>query len=307
MYGRTSREARRPRRSRRSILPIVAVLALVVLALNGPAFAAGKIPPEPPANRVPVTICHQVNGNGNTGNGYNLITVDASSIVKAGHLNHEGDIIPPFTYFTLEGTGQNKFWQEHNFAGQGDASLIATNCASSGPSDVCPDIAGDQTDPAECPDPDDVCPDIPGTQTDPAECPEPEDVCPDVPGDQTDPAECPEPEDVCPDVPGDQTDPAECSDPGSGGSEPSAGPIVLGEQASTGGSSTAGGQAGARGAASSNAPAVPTDVDAGLGSPASSGSGEALLASGLVALGLLLMACAGLPSLRQPRRGADPA
>jgi hypothetical protein len=279
MYGRTSRAARRPRRSRRSTPPIVAVLALVVLALNGPAFAAGKVPPEPPANRVPVTICHQVNGQGNTGNGYNLITVDASSIVKAGHLNHEGDIIPPFTYFTLEGTGQNKFWQEHNFPGQGDASLIATDCASSGPSDVCPDVPGDQTDPAECPDPDDVCPDIPGTQTDPAECSDPDDVCPDVPGTQT--------------------DPAECSDPGSGGSEPSGGPIVLGEQASTGGSSTAGGKVGARRAASSNAPAVPTGVDAGLGSPSSSGPGEALLASGLVALGLVLMACAGLPSLRR--------
>lgn len=284
---------------------MVALLAVVVLALNGPASAAGKIPPEPEGNHVPVTLCHDVNGNGNTGNGYNLITVDADSVVKQGHTSHGGglvDIIPPFTYWTLEGKGQNKVWVPHDFPGQGDASLIAANCGSSGPpTEECPD--GDFNGPDEegcgVP-PEDVCPNI-------------DDVQPQVPdGMEIDEnGDCVvvvvPPEDVCPDTPGDQTDPAECSDPGSGGSEPSGGPIVLGEQASTGGSSTAGGQVGARGATSSNAPAVPTDVDAGLEQPASTGSGEALLASGLVALGLLSMACACLPSRRQRRRGAGPA
>ena len=150
MYDVTATTAGRPRHACKKgagatahlrRLPFtVAVLALVVLAFNAPAFAAGKIPPEPPANRVPVTICHDVNGNGNTDNGYNLITVDASAIVQAGHLNHEGDIIPPFTYFTLEGTGQNRFWEEHSFPGQGDASMIANDCGSSGePQGFCPE------------------------------------------------------------------------------------------------------------------------------------------------------------------------
>ena len=277
---------------------IVAVLALVVLALNAPASAAGRIPPEPPANRVPVTICHDVNGNGNTGNGYNIITVDASSIVRQGHTSHGGglvDIIPPFTYFTLEGTGQNRVWVEHFFPGQGDVSLIDDNCGSSGPpTEECPDGDFNGPDEAGCGvPPEDVCPNIDGVQSE---------VPPGMEVDEN--GDCvvvAPPEDVCPDIPGDQTDPAECPDrgpgggnpPGSGGA-PSPGVTVAGEQASAG-------TAGAPG--SSNAPAVPTDVAAGL-APATAGSGEALLALGLVGFGFVLMTCAGLLGLRDRRRGS---
>ena len=57
----------------------------------------------------------------------------------------------------------------------------------------------------DCPPPTDVCPDLPGDQTDPADCPAPPtDVCPDLPGGQTDPADCaiePDP-DACANIPG---------------------------------------------------------------------------------------------------------
>ena len=269
---------------------MAAVLALVVLAFNAPAFAAGKIPPEPPANRVPVTICHDVNGNGNTGNGYNKITVDASSIVQAGHLNHEGDIIPPFTYFTLEGTGQNRFWEEHSFPGQGDASMIANDCGSSGePQGFCPegtDHEGEEIPPGETAETfcnDEVPPTCPaGTDHEGQQIPEGETA-----------------ETFCDDGEGPPDNPGTTPN-----NNPPAGPTVLGEQASTGGQGTAGGVAGSQGAVSPNAPAVPTAVDAGL-APASTGSGEALLARGLVGFGFVLLVCAGLLGLRDRKRGAN--
>ena len=303
MYDGASKAAGRPRRARKvgpkRVSLIGAGLALVVLTLNAPASAAGRIPPEPPANHVPVTICHDVNGNGNTGNGYNKIPVDADSIVKQGHTNHGGglvDIIPPFTYYTLEGTGQNRVWVEHNFPGQGDASLIADNCGSSGPpTEECPD--GDFNGEAEgCGVPPvDMCPNIDGVQAG---------VPPGMEVDEN--GDCvvvAPPEDVCPDIPGDQTDPAECPDP-AGGGNPSPGPTVLGDQASTGAQGSSAGDAGAQGAVSPNAPAVPTNVDAGL-APASTDSGTALLVRGLVGFGFVLLMCAGLLGLRDRRRASE--
>ena len=78
-----------------------------------------------------VTICHAVGGNGNTGSGYSLIDVSKDSIVNGngqldpnGHGTHPDDIIPAFA----QGSGPgNKTWGA--FAGQGDASWIANNCA----------------------------------------------------------------------------------------------------------------------------------------------------------------------------------
>jgi hypothetical protein len=41
----------------------------------------------------PIDICHAVEGEGETGNGYNFITVDDDA-TYGGHGDHEGDLIP---------------------------------------------------------------------------------------------------------------------------------------------------------------------------------------------------------------------
>lgn len=43
------------------------------------------------------TICHKVEGRGNTGNGYNLITVNDRQLER--HRQHPGDIIPAINGF----------------------------------------------------------------------------------------------------------------------------------------------------------------------------------------------------------------
>lgn len=76
--------------------------------------------------------------------------------------------------------------------------------------DVCPDVDGIQTDPADCATGgDDVCPDVDGIQTDPADCATggDDDVCPDVDGIQTDPVDCaPGDDDACPNLDGVQAE-----------------------------------------------------------------------------------------------------
>lgn len=45
------------------------------------------------------TICHRVNGRGNTGNGYNLMTVTDAQLER--HRQHPGDLIPAPNGFCL--------------------------------------------------------------------------------------------------------------------------------------------------------------------------------------------------------------
>ena len=74
-----------------------------------------------------VTICHKVEGNGNTGNGYNLETVDKDSISSNpnGHDSHD-DIIPAFDAGFTVGPPP-KQWNA--YPGKGDPSWIGNNCA----------------------------------------------------------------------------------------------------------------------------------------------------------------------------------
>jgi hypothetical protein len=134
------------------------------------------------------TICHHVEGNGNTGNGFNIETVSVDSIVKEnGHAEHQGgqDIIPAFDYTkTVKGHGQDPdVTTNEHFPGQGDASLISTNCAAP-PVDVCPNLEGNQS---EIPDGYHMGEDEngrPGCVKD-EEPPPPTDVCPNIEGDQS--------------------------------------------------------------------------------------------------------------------------
>lgn len=119
---------------------ILVVLALSLVAAAGFAVAYG------PSNAVAwistttstsassgdtdhkVTICHKVEGQGNTHNGYDIETVDKDSIANVdgsinGHGLHEGDIIPAFP----AGSSGSHEWG--SYAGQGDASWIDNNCA----------------------------------------------------------------------------------------------------------------------------------------------------------------------------------
>jgi len=77
-----------------------------------------------------VTICHAVTGQGETKNGYNIITVDKDSIAT-GHANESvdgrTDIIPAFA----AGSFHEKSWPA--FGGQGNASLIDSGCAETPP------------------------------------------------------------------------------------------------------------------------------------------------------------------------------
>ena len=77
-----------------------------------------------------ITICHDVQGNGNTGNGFDIITVDKDSIVNKdgqivpnGHGTHEGDAIPAFA------AGSNGSHEWGAFAGQNGDIDPANNCA----------------------------------------------------------------------------------------------------------------------------------------------------------------------------------
>lgn len=85
--------------------------------------------------------------------------------------------------------------------GNGQASFVLTisdaTCEGT-PTDVCPNVAGNQLTQAEC----DVCLNIGGVQLTVGEC----DLCPLVPGDQASIAEC----DVCPLVEGVQSATSEC-------------------------------------------------------------------------------------------------
>lgn len=118
---------------------VLASFALVLCAALGFGVAAGGVPSgvaalltttqETPEHQV--LICHHVEGLGNTGNGYNLITVDKDSIANLpnGHDEHELDLIPPFAAGATTGPpGPPKTWDA--YGGKGDFSLIGSNCAA---------------------------------------------------------------------------------------------------------------------------------------------------------------------------------
>lgn len=117
-----------------------AIVLMVMLALGTFASLALGDDGGDDANDSKVTICHKVEGEGNTGSGYSAIDVSKDSIVNGngqldpnGHGTHPGDIIPAFDAGSGPG---NKTWGA--FAGQGDAALISSNCASPASSTTTP-------------------------------------------------------------------------------------------------------------------------------------------------------------------------
>jgi hypothetical protein len=109
-----------------------ATLLLLVLALGTSVSLALGDDGGDDADDSKVTICHAVEGEGNTGGGYSVVDVSKDSIVNGdgqldpnGHGTHPRDIIPAFDAGSGHG---NKTWGA--FAGQGDASLISSNCAA---------------------------------------------------------------------------------------------------------------------------------------------------------------------------------
>lgn len=108
-----------------------AIVLMVLLALGTFASLALGDDGGDNANDSKVTICHRVEGEGNTGSGYSVIDVSKDSIVNGngqldpnGHGTHPGDVIPAFDAGSGPG---NKTWGA--FAGQGDAAWISSNCA----------------------------------------------------------------------------------------------------------------------------------------------------------------------------------
>jgi hypothetical protein len=110
----------------------VALVALVVTVIFAAGLgAAGVRPALSQTEDHRITICHDVQGNGNTGNGFDIITVDKDSIVNKdgqivpnGHGTHEGDAIPAFA----AGSSGSHEWGA--FGGQNGDIDPSNNCAS---------------------------------------------------------------------------------------------------------------------------------------------------------------------------------
>jgi hypothetical protein len=101
---------------------------LLVLGLfTAGAFAASTLanqPPKPPgpgASHEKVTICHATHSDKNP---FVEITVNINSIEDAqhlgGHLEHPGDVIPPYTFTDEHGS--------FSFPGQGNQELLENGC-----------------------------------------------------------------------------------------------------------------------------------------------------------------------------------
>lgn len=106
-----------------------AAAALAVMAVAGLAVAGVHPALGGEGSDHRVTICHHVEGNGNTGNGFNIETVDKDSIVNVegvlnGHALHTLDIIPAFP------AGSDGPHEWGSYPGQGDASQIDNNCGA---------------------------------------------------------------------------------------------------------------------------------------------------------------------------------
>jgi hypothetical protein len=104
------------------------IFVLLVAGPLGFAVATGDvgavistISDNPGASHEKVTLCHHT---GSATNPYVEITVNFNSIEDAksakGHLEHDGDIIPPYTYTDPQGT--------FSFPGQGDQDVLANGC-----------------------------------------------------------------------------------------------------------------------------------------------------------------------------------
>ena len=112
-------------------LSVVMMSGGLVLMTSGSAQASVT-------NTDNVTICHDPQGNGNTGNGYTIETVDPFSIIKdSGHDGHAGDIIPTFTYNFDQGSKH----YEGTYLGKNTdkASWIGNNCAAPTEPEACPE------------------------------------------------------------------------------------------------------------------------------------------------------------------------
>ena len=75
-----------------------------------------------------VSICHVTASDKNP---YNLLSVDAASVIKDGHGDHSKngrtDIIPPFSYVDTKGNAVS-------YPGKGDQSILANGCEVDAPS-----------------------------------------------------------------------------------------------------------------------------------------------------------------------------
>lgn len=117
--------------SERGYIKIVLVMVAAVVAFAaGLGFAGVRPAFSQAADDHRITICHDVQGNGNTGNGFDIITVDKDSIVNKdgqivpnGHGTHEGDAIPAFA------AGSNGSHEWGAFAGQNGDIDPSNNCA----------------------------------------------------------------------------------------------------------------------------------------------------------------------------------
>ena len=112
-------------------LSVVMMSGGLVLMTSGSAQATVN-------NTDNVTICHDPQGNGNTGNGYTIEPVDPFSIIKdSGHDSHNGDIIPTFTYNFDQGSNH----YEGTYPGKNTdkASWIGNNCAAPTEPEACPE------------------------------------------------------------------------------------------------------------------------------------------------------------------------
>ena len=150
-----SRGAARPLRRRAAGL--LAALSVILMSgglvsLTTPAATAT------PGNDDNVTICHDVQGNGNTGNGYTIETVDPDSIIKVnGHNSHAGDIIPAFHYDFIQ--GKNHIVGDYPGKNTDKTTWLNNACSAPTESVKCPvgsTRAGDPINGQPCSKPDKV-------------------------------------------------------------------------------------------------------------------------------------------------------
>ena len=134
----TSSRNTRPRRSWRVRTAAGLGALSVVMTSGGLALMTSGSAQASVTNNDNVTICHDPQGNGNTGNGYTIETVDPFSIIKdSGHDGHAGDIIPTFTYSFDQGSKH----YEGTYGGKNTdkTSWINNACAPRTESQVCPE------------------------------------------------------------------------------------------------------------------------------------------------------------------------
>jgi hypothetical protein len=191
-------------RSRQFKIGLATVATGMLLAVVGLSMSPASAAPKGSGGEI--TLCHRTNS---TSNPYRIITVSFSGsngeLQGPDHTGHTGpafdysadpavayppphngdqwgDIIPPYSWDGGSYPGSDN-WTE------GGEAIHDEGC--NGATVLC----WDESEPVEgqCPEqPDDVCPNVAGFQTDPADCPAQTDVCPNLAGLQTNAAvECP--------------------------------------------------------------------------------------------------------------------